>query len=29
MLRWTTMIPVSLLAVLMAVLAGGAGYKWG
>lgn len=29
MLRWATMIPYSLLVVLLAVLAGGAGWKWG
>lgn len=29
MLRWATMIPYSLLVVLLAVLVGGAGYKWG
>lgn len=29
MLRWATMIPYSLLVVLLAVLVGGAGTKWG
>jgi hypothetical protein len=29
MLRWATMIPYSLLVLLMMVLAGGAGRKWG
>lgn len=29
MLRWATMIPYSLLVVLLAVLVGGAGGKWG
>lgn len=29
MLRWATMIPASLLVVLMAVLVSGAGHKWG
>lgn len=29
MLRWATLIPYSLLVVLLAVLAGGAGNKWG
>lgn len=28
MLRWATLIPASLLMVLLAVLAGGAGHKW-
>lgn len=29
MLRWATLIPYSLLVVLLAVLVGGAGTKWG
>jgi hypothetical protein len=29
MLRWATLIPTSLLVVMMAVLASGAGNKWG
>lgn len=29
MLRWATLIPYSLLIVLLTVLVGGAGGKWG
>jgi|GEM_PF-4571444 len=29
MLRWATLIPYSLLTLLLLVLAGGAGGKWG
>jgi hypothetical protein len=29
MLRWVTMIPYTLLVVMLLVLAGGAGAKWG
>jgi hypothetical protein len=29
MLRWATMIPYTLLVIVLLVLAGGAGAKWG
>ena len=29
MLRWATLIPYSLLVILMTVIAGGAGNRWG